>query len=503
MFPMKRFLAPSLWLLGTAGAGLVAGPLAAQNFVDPAPPQAQEPPAEVKLEPQDFPGRTFHAPPKALSPEAVTADWPRFLGPKDNATTPETHLVERFPEGGLPIVWEMEKGNSYTSPVIAEGKLVVFNRFDDEEVIQALHPEDGRQYWEHRYPVEYTDRYGFNNGPRSSAVIGEGKVVTLGAASTLTCLDLASGTLLWQRQLAQEFQRLPYFFGHGCAPLIHRGKVIVPLGTVDGLSVAAFDLQSGKLAWGTRHEWQASYASPIIATLQGSERLLVFAGDDSRPPSGGLMCIDPENGELFDTFPWRPDKYESVNGSTPVAVGGDRVFISTSYGKGSVMLQLDETLKWKELWRNEDFGLHWTTALQLGDNLYGFQGRNEPDAWLAGVSVASGKELWRADPEFLVSGPASANSRRGGGRRRDYRMKYFRGSLFQADNRIWTLGEFGTLGLVRLSPEGFEEIDRIQLFVARATWSLPVIHRGLLYIAQHETDLEGHPPRLVCYDFRR
>ena len=42
-----------------------------------------------------------------------------------------------------------------------------------------------------------------------------------------------------------------------------------------------------------------------------------------------------------------------------------------------------------------------------------------------------------------------------------------------------------------------------QLVLARATWSLPVLHRGLLYIAQHEPDMEGNPPRLICYDLRR
>ncbi len=504
MFRTLPFLAPTSWLFGTGFLGLSAALLSAQGFVDPAPPTAAEAPAGAAT-PQavDFPGLTYHAAPKPLSPEATTGDWPRFLGPGDDAKSPETHLLERFPEGGPKKVWEMDKGNSYTSPAIAEGRLVVFNRFGDEEVVQCLDPETGKQFWSHAYPVVYTDRYGFNDGPRSSAVIAEGRVFTLGAASALTCLDLATGTRLWQRRLAEEFDRLPYFFGHGCAPLVHAGKVIVPLGTVDGLSVAAFEVRTGGLVWGTRHQWQAGYASPILATLQGKERLLVFAGDDSRPPAGGLMCIDPEDGALLDAFPWRPDKYESVNGSTPVAVGGDRVFVSSSYGKGAAMLRLNQSLKWEELWRAEDFGLHWTTALHLDGQLYGFQGRNEPDAWLAAFSVETGQELWRADPEFTVPGPAGAGKGRRASTRRDYRMKYFRGSLLHADGRTWALGEFGTLGIFQLTPAGLEELDRTQLFVARATWSLPVLHRGLLYIAQHEPDMEGNPPRLICYDLRR
>ncbi len=436
---------------------------------------------------------TFFAPPKPLSPDAVTADWPRFLGPSDNGTTPETHLLEKFPEGGPAKVWEMEKGISYTSPVIAAGKLVTFNRFGEEEVIECLEPETGKTIWAQAYPVEYRDRYGFDIGPRAAPVIADGRVFTLGVTSVLTCLDLATGKVHWQHKLSEEYDRMPYFFGHGCAPIVEGGLVIVPLGTTDEKSVLAFDVVSGELRWTTKHPWQASYASPIVAPLRGERRLLVFAGDDSRPPVGGLLAIDPAKGTLLDAFPWRSEKYESVNGSTPVAVGGDRVFITATYGRGAVMLKLNESLKCEELWRNEDFGLHWNTALHLGDHLYGYQGRNEPDAMLAAVSVETGKTAWTFDPEWEASLPDG----------RPYRMRYFRGNLLHADGRTYALGELGTLGILKLTPEKAEELDRTQLFIARSTWSLPVIHRGLLYIVQHDADMEGNPQRLICYDLRK
>ena len=82
-------------------------------------------------------------------------------------------------------------------------------------------------------------------------------------------------------------------------------------------------------------------------------------------------------------------------------------------------------------------------------------------------------------------------------------MKYLRGSLLHADGRTYALGELGSLGIMNLSPAGVEELARTQLFLARATWSLPVLHRGLLYIAQHEPDMEGNAPRLICYDLRK
>ena len=466
-----------------------------ENFTDPAPPTVHDVEAEPVQSPSVWDKVTFHQAPKPLPAEAVTAEWPRYLGPSDDLTTPESHLLDEFPENGPAKVWELDKGSGYTSPAIDEGRLVLFDRVDDEETIDCLDPETGERYWHVSYPVTYSDRYGFKNGPRCSAVIDSSKVYTLGVTSTLSCHDLATGTLLWQRDLDAEFPIASFFFGHGSCPLVYDGKVIVPMGTnamEKGLSVAAFDQHTGKLVWGTEHEWNASYAAPIVRTLQGEPRLLVLGGGESDPAFGGLLCIDPENGDLFDAFPWRASKYESVNGSTPVFCGDDRVYISDAYEIGGIMLRLNSDLKWEEVYRLPDFGLHWNSPVEIEGSLYGFRGRNEPDAWFASYDVESGEENWRVDPEWEVQTPSG----------RDYRMRYFRGSLLHADGKTLALGELGSLGILKLNPEEFVEVDRAQLFLAQATWSPPALSRGLLYISQHERAMDGTPPRLICYDLR-
>jgi hypothetical protein len=174
------------WITGLT---LLSLPLAASDFTDPAPPEVSTPPAgAVAAAPVAIPGLTYHAAPAPLSPEAVTADWPRFLGPTDDVKTSETHLLDRFPEGGPKKVWELEKGISYTTPVIAGGKLVIFNRFEDEEVIQCLEPETGKQFWSHRYPVTYTDRYGFNGGPAGGSCPSDHAHFLCARCRKMTCM---------------------------------------------------------------------------------------------------------------------------------------------------------------------------------------------------------------------------------------------------------------------------------------------------------------------------
>jgi len=468
-------------------------PVLQADSADPAPPTVHEVEAEAPVpEAVSFDRLTFRAAPKPLHPEAVVSDWPRFLGPDDDCISPETHLLETIPEEGPAVVWEMEKGSGYTSPVFAGGRLVFFDRIGDEERIDCLDPETGRRYWDYSYPVVYRDRYGFNDGPRASAVIDSGKVYTLGVRSVLSCLDLRTGTLLWQRDLRGEFSVPDYFFGHGACPVVFEGKVFVNLGG-SGICVAAFDQHNGQLLWGAEHEWQASYASPVVMDLRGAPRLLVFAGGESDPPFGGLLALDPGTGAIHDAFPWRADKFESVNGSSPVRVGENRVFISATYGRGGVVLELTEGLEWKEIWRDDDFGMHWMTPLVLDGVIYGFSGRNEPDAMLAAHDARTGDELWKRETLWDMTLPGG----------RPYRMSYLRGSLLHADGRSYALGELGSLGIVELNREGATLASVGQLFLARETWSLPVLHRGLLYVSQHEPDMAGTaPPRLICYDLR-
>jgi outer membrane protein assembly factor BamB len=292
---------------------------------------------------------TFHAVPKALAQAAVVTEWRRVLGPTDDAHSTEMPLLKEWPEGGPKKVWEVATGEGYASPAIAEGRVVIFHALDGKETVECLEAETGKRFWHFDYGIEYQDRYGFASGPRGSPVVGDGVVVTLGVTSVVHGLDLATGKKLWRRDLRAEYRVPQDFFGHGSTPLIHEGKVIVQVGgklealdgseskreraaklATAGVSVAAFDLRTGKTVWEVRHAWGASYASPVVAELHGTKKLLVFAGGESDPPTGGLLCIDPGSGKLESEFAWRADDYISATASSPVVIPGtNRVFVST------------------------------------------------------------------------------------------------------------------------------------------------------------------------------
>jgi outer membrane protein assembly factor BamB len=365
----------------------------------------------------------------------------------------------------------------------------------DEEIIECLHPETGASIWHLSYPTDFEDRYGYNNGPRSSPVIDHDLVYVVSALGVLHCLQLETGKLVWKRDFRTDYKIRQDFFGTASTPLIEGSLLIVNVGAPRGPSVVGLDKATGREVWRAGTEWGASYASPVPAVVHGKQRVFVFAGGESDPPTGGLLSIDPASGKIDFQFPWRSKSYESVNASCPV-VFNNKVFISASYRTGGALLEIRPDLTHRVLWTTSEFGLHFSTPIYKDGYLYGFEGRNEPDASLACVNVADGKVVWREIPEWTESFEVR-------GEKREQVVGPYRGTLLHVDGQFLCLGELGHLMWLDLTPKGYKEISRTWLFAARETWALPVLSRGLLYVCQNTRDIvSGEQPRLLCYDLR-
>lgn len=435
-------------------------------------------------------GRTFHQRPRPLSEEAVFTEWPRFFGPNDDCTTNEGPLLKDFSKGLTPV-FELERGASYASPIIVDGHLLHFHALDGRETLDCVHPETGKLNWKFSYPLRYKDRYGFAAGPRTSPVVAEGKVYLIGVTAQLHCLELKSGTLLWKRDLKEDFKIPQYFFGYGPNPVVFEDRLIVNVGGKEressGTSVAAFDLKTGKTLWKHEDSWGASYASPVMARLHGRDVAVVLAAGESRPAHGGLLLLNPENGKLCCRFPWRADVYESVLASSPLVLPGNRIFISECYQKGGVLLKFDQDLKSQMVWEERWFGMHMMVPQVIDGHLYGFAGRNIPDTELKCIDLLDGKIKWQNEMRWEENGRVTG---------------LFRGSFLRTKERVFALGEDGSFSEITLNEAAPKILQKVRLFAARETWTPPVIHRGLLYICQNSKGFDGSRRRLICYDLR-
>lgn len=423
--------------------------------------------------PEAFDRLTFHAAPKPLPAGAVTEDWPRFLGPRHDLHSKETKLLKSLPATGLEAIWEVTRGTGHAPPVIAGDRLVMIHAMDGREVIECLHPETGRRHWKFDYPVELGSNYGMEEAPRSGPVIDGDLVFAVGVRSDLHCLDLKTGKVVWKVNLDKEYGPAPLFFGRGSCPLVHGDQLIVNVG--GKFCVAGFEKRSGKLLWTTKHDWHASYASPVPATIHGKERVLVFAGGMTDPPSGGLLSIDPKTGKADGAFPWRARMFTSVNAASPVVIGNG-AFVTEGYTEGGAMVDFGADGSAKLRWKAERFNSQFTTPVAHDGSLYGVAGTGGTE--MVCYEIKSGREMWRDD--IAIDG-----------------ARLGRGGLLRVDGAFLCLGAQGTLLWLDLGPQGAKITSQTQLFRAPETWGVPIVSRGLLYVNQNAMG-----SRLVCYDLR-
>ncbi len=451
-----------------------------------SPDQDARPPAAVV---------TRHAPAGELSPEAVTEDWAAFLGPRGDMTSRESPLKLDFGPQGPPLVWEIATGSGYAAPAVSGGKLVFFHRVGDQERVECVAAETGESRWTYGYPSHYEDRYRFGNGPRSSPVIADGLVYTHGVEGPLHCFDLESGRVVWKLNTSTTYDVPQDFFGVGSTPLVVGDLLIVTIGAPNGPCVVALNRRTGKETWRAGDTWRAGYASPVLATLHGKPRVLVFAGSDDDPPTGGLLGIDPADGRVAFRFPFRSRTYASVNASNPV-VHDNRVFLSSSYRTGGVQVEIGPDDSVREVWRTRDFGAHFMTPILRDGHLYGISGAGRNDTAMVCLDWSRGTSRWREAPKWPVR-------KRQDGADRKVDLSIMLGSLLGLPEGFLALGEAGHLAWLTPTPEGYLERTRASLFVADETWTPPVLWHGLLFVCQNKDDTTaGTGPRLLCYSLR-
>jgi outer membrane protein assembly factor BamB len=416
---------------------------------------------------------------KTLRVEPPGSDWPGFLGPAGTSVSPEKGIIAPWPKKGLRVVWEKEVGTGYGMPSISKGQLFQFDRHDDQARLSCLESRTGKQLWKFEYPSDYSDYFGYNNGPRCCPVVDRDRVYIFGAEGMLHCVRASTGKMIWKVDTKARFNVLPNFFGVASVPVVEGNLLIVQVGGSpkdsrpeafmdvrgDRSGVVAFDKYTGKVKYQVTNEL-ASYASPVLATIEGRRWCFVFA-------RGGLIGFEPAGGKVDFHFPWRAPVEESVNASNPV-VAGDRIFISETYGPGSALLKVKPG-SYKVLWsdarkrpRQKSLQCHWNTPIYHNGFVYGSSGRHSWQAELRCVELASGKIMWR-------------------------RPDLTRTSLLMVDGHFICLCEDGRLLLLKVNPHRYEEVSRMESdLLKEPCWAAPILSHGLLYVRGKD--------RLVCLE---
>ena len=356
---------------------------------------------------------------------AVAADWPQFLGPTRDGVAPGPR-----PGTKAELLWKQDVGRGFAGPVIAGGRVILFERVKDRETVGALDVSTGKTVWSFDYETKYQDDFGFDDGPRSAPTVSDGKVYTFGAEGMLTCLNAANGRKIWSVDTRARYGFRKGWFGAAGAPLVEGGLVMLNVGGANGAAgIVAFDRETGKQVW-TATQDEASYSSGMVATIGGERHALFLT-------RAGLVDLEPLTGKVRFQFPWKSRNDASVNAATPLVIG-DLVFISSSYRTGGALLRVSGS-KYEKLWSNdESMSNHYSTAVHKDGFLYGFHGRQENGQALRCVELKTGKVKW-TDDDFGA------------------------GTLMLVEDQLLILRENGELVWAAASPKGLAIASRVAL----------------------------------------
>jgi outer membrane protein assembly factor BamB len=237
------------------------------------------------------------------------------------------------------------------------------------------------------------------------------------------------------------------WFGAASAPLVEGGKVLVNIG-----GIVAYDAKTGNVVWKATND-EASYSSPTVATINGAHHAFFLT-------RAGLVDLDPSNGQVRFSYPFRSRSSASVNAATPL-VAGNQVFISASYGTGAALLEVNGS-EYKKIWANDDsMSNHYSTCVLRDGFLYGFHGRQEEGQALRCVQLRTGKVMWSVDG-------------------------YGAGTVTLAGDKLLILRENGELVLAPAVTDGFHPSAHGSI-LSKVVRAYPALADGRLYARDEKT----------------
>ncbi|HEY1189417.1 MAG TPA: PQQ-binding-like beta-propeller repeat protein [Gemmata sp.] len=421
----------------------------------------------------------------ATATSSLSADWPGFRGPNRDGVCTETGLLKSWPKDGPKLVWTAKNlGLGWGTPSVADGVIYGVGTRDKKDGVWAIKESDGTELWFTPFADPATGLGNQTNGPASTPTVHKGKVYTVSANGTLSCLSAKDGKEVWSKNYARDFGGPPagrggVTWGYSDSVLADGDKIIcAPGGT--GAAVVALNADTGETVWKAdvgKVGGGNGYSSPIKASFAGTPAYVAELGNAS-----GLVAVNADTGKLLWQYKGTPATGGVAQIPIPI-VKGDLVWVSTSYGGGSALLQIvpkgkgEFEVKEVKAYRKPQLNNHHGGMVLVGDYIYFGHDQNQGNPVC--VELKTGQIKW--GPEKPPAGGQGS------------------AAVLAADGRLYFRYQNGVMVLMEPSPEELKVVSSFKLPAADQrsypqSWPHPVIANGKLLIRDQTV--------LYCYDIK-
>lgn len=401
------------------------------------------------------------------------ADWPTFRGADRTAVAPDTDLLEKWPEGGPPLIWKTTgAGRGYASVAIAGDKIFTLGDNlsaapDSNEYLSCFDRATGQRLW--IAPTGESWNNGQDNwqGSRSTPTVDDGIVYVITPHGRLVGCLAETGQVGKVIDLKAAFGgRKGDSWGYSESVLIDGDRLICTPGG-EQTTMVALDKKTGQPLWtcAIPGDRGAGHASIVISEVGGT-RVYV------QTTASGAFGVDAATGRLLWSYPF--DKTTAVI-PTPI-IRDDLVYVVAGYKRGGALLRqvpeagggisLEEVYGLKPELANKHGGV-----VLVGNHLYGCA---DDRPIIVCADLMTGLTVWKE----RGTGKNSA-------------------AIAAADGHLYIRYQDGTMTLAKADPAGFVEASSFTIPGSgdRPSWAHPVILDGRLYLREDDA--------ILCYDIRK
>lgn len=376
--------------------------------------------------------------------------WPCFHGSDRTNKSAETGLLKAWPTGGPALNWSVsDLGEGYASVSVSDG--FIFTAGSDSALAYVYCFDlSGNLVWKKPNGKAWSTTASHARtytGARSTPTFDNGKLYHLGESGRLAAFDALTGKEIWRKDLPSEFQAAPTEYGYSESVLIDGENLYVSPFGKKGFMVC-LEKSTGVVAWAnTEVSGIEGYSSPVIMEYGGIRQVI---------GSSGLFYygVDAKTGKLL----WKIDcvNQRELN-NTDAIVHENYVFISSGYGKGSMLVELHNSEKGivpKTVWESTLMDNHHGGIILHKGYLYGSGSKSR--GWFC-LDFLSGEQMWKTTGK---------------------------GSVTFADGMLYLLDERGIMKLVSAKPDAYHQTGEFNVPEGGKSmyWAHPVVCNGVLYI---------------------
>jgi hypothetical protein len=317
----------------------------------------------------------------------VAGDWPQWRGPNRDGKVKSAFIPVAWPKA-LKEEWKVTVGLGHASPVEYGGRIYVFARQAEDEVLLCLDSVTGKEIWRSSQPITYEMHpaaKGHGKGPKATPVVSNATVYTFGISGALSAHDARTGKLKWRHEFLKEYPKTSPLFGTAMSPLVDSGLVIAHVGGHDKGALTAFDAETGAVKWSNNADGPA-YGSPIVVTLAGVRQIVSFMQKD-------LTGVDFATGRLLWKLPAKTQYDENCN--TVVAYKDLLIFSREEQGLSAFRLvKQGAEIVPQQVWNNKEGELYMNTPVLQGNLLFGMTARQKGQFFA--IDADTGKTAWQS-----------------------------------------------------------------------------------------------------------